>query len=500
MKIGKIKNSLIKIENSGWKALKWNFLGNVTRSSSQFIIGIVLARLLGPEPFGIVAIAWIILGIGNLFSDLGFGAALVQRDSLSTLDLRFIFTCQMTVALFLTAMGILSAEYIAVYFHKPDAKLAIQVLFVLFSFQSLGQTAASILRRSLDFKALQKMAIISYLVGYILIGIPAAYKGLGVWSLVAAQLVQSLLNSYLLIRITSVPIKPYFHRGSTDIIKFGLKVTAANLSSWCISNLDTVFIGRAFGVVDLGLYNRAINLLNAPIGIITSGFQGVLFAVCSRNQNDTEKIKRIYLETTAAVAIICFPIFISAAVIPETIVIGIYGEKWQASAPVIMPLSLAVLIHALLAIKGPILMAGDMVRHELKNQIYTILLFLPMLAIAIQYSMVVVAWAVFATYLIRWILLTIDTLKITNSTVTEYASTFRIPILFGAAISTISAVSDNYLSFLPALTRLVGVVIIAIISLLSLIRIYGGRFLRTNLVTLIEINQLPPIARKFLNI
>jgi O-antigen/teichoic acid export membrane protein len=500
MKIGAGRLSRVNVPILGWQALKWNCLGNVMRSLSQFVIGILLARLLGPEPFGIVAVAWIILGIGNLFADMGFGAALVQRESLTALDLRFIFTCQMAFASLLTALGVLSSEFIAAYFHKPDAKIVIQVLFTLFVLQSLGQTGAAVLRRSLNFKVLQEITIISYLVGYLLIGIPAAIAGLGVWSLVAAQLVQSSLSSFLLIRTTAVPIAPYLHRGSPDIVKFGLKVTAANLSSWCISFLDTVFIGRAFGVLDLGLYNRAINLLSAPMNIIISGFQGVLFSVCARTQNDKEKIKRIYLETTSAVAIICFPIFITAAVIPETIVIGIYGPKWQASVPIIMPLSLAVLVHALLAIKGPILTASNNVIYELKNQIYTILVFIPMLFIAVRYSMVAVAWVVFFAYMTRWILLAVDTLHFTGATIGEYARTFRIPIIFGAAVSTASVVTDSYLHFLPAFTRLIAVGVVATFTLLVFTKIFGGKFLGSNLGTLVDVKNLSGAARRFLNV
>src|SRR3954447_7843179 len=118
MKAGEAKISRPTLPMLGWQALKWNYFGNAARGLAQFVIGILLARLLGPEPFGIVAVAWIILGVGNLFADLGFGAALVQRASLSTSDLRFIFTCQMVFASCLTLVGVLSADFIARYFHK----------------------------------------------------------------------------------------------------------------------------------------------------------------------------------------------------------------------------------------------------------------------------------------------------------------------------------------------------------------------------------------------
>jgi O-antigen/teichoic acid export membrane protein len=500
MKIGG-KNFLEKSKPIlGWQALKWNYFGNLVRSVSQFAIGIILARMLGPEPFGIVAVAWLILGLGNLFADMGLGSALVQRVSLSDLDLRLIFTWQMLFASFLTGFGILWAEHIAAYFHKPDATPVIQVMFFLFVLQSLGQTAVAVLRRSLNFKTLHQITVTSYLVGYLLVGIPFAYMGLGVWSLVVAQLVQSLLNSILLIRVTAVPILPFFNRGAPDLLKFGLKVTAANISSWCISNLDTVFIGRAFGVVDLGLYNRAMNLLNAPMSIITTGFQGVLFSACARTQSDSEKIKRIYLETTAAVAFICFPIFVTAAAVPETIIFGIYGHKWQASVPVVMPLSLAILINALLAVNGPILMAANRIGVELKNQFYTILMSIPILLLATKYSLAAVAWAVLAIYAVRWILLTIATSHVTGVKVSDYVVTCRTPVLFACGISAAATVADNYLSFLPAFYKLLAVISIACIAMLILMRIFGGYFLRKNLGTLVEVKNLHGVLRNFLNV
>lgn len=484
----------------GWIALKWNYLGNVMRSASQFAIGIVLARLLGPEPFGIVAVAWIILGVGNLFADLGFGAALVQRASLSTSDLRFIFTCQMAFASLLTLAGVLSADAIAAYFHQPEAALVIQAMFFLFIVQSLGQTAAAMLRRSLNFKTLQQITIVTYLAGYAGVGLPAAWLGLGVWSLVAAQSVQCLLNSLLLIRATGVPLAPCFTPGDPEIVRFGLKVTAANLSSWSISNLDVLGIGRAFGLVELGLYNRALNLVNLPMSVITTGFQGVLFAACARTQRDSAALRRIYLETNAAVAVICLPLFLTAAVVPETLVLALYGPQWAASVPVVPPLALAVMVNALLAIKGPILMAGNRVGLELRNQLYTVAMFIPALWLAVQYSMVAVAWAVLATYVVRWMLLALDTLRLTGASLGAYAATFRTPVLFGLCVSLAAALADRTLAFLPPFARLCAVAAVAAVVLLGMVRLLGGRFLTSYLGTLVEPARLPGSLRTLLNV
>jgi PST family polysaccharide transporter len=225
-----------------------------------------------------------------------------------------------------------------------------------------------------------------------------------------------------------------------------------------------------------------------------------LFAACARAQNDTDKLKRIYLETTAAVAIICVPIFVTAAVVPETLILGIYGAKWEASAALIRPLSLAVLVNALLAINGPILMAADRVGVELRNQIYTILLFIPMLLVAIEYSVVATAWTVFATYLVRWILLALATWRFTGAKASEYLDTFRMPLVFGAAVGAAAIATDACASVLPAFFRLVAVASVAGVTMVALVRHFGANFLKGQLTTLVRVDNLSGVVRKFLNV
>lgn len=484
----------------GWQALKWNYLGNVMRSASQFAIGILLARLLGPEPFGIVAVAWLMLGFGNLFADLGFGAVLVQRARLAERDLRFIFTCQIGFALLLTATGVAAAPAIAALFHKPEAAPVIRAMFLVFVFQCLGQTSAAMLRRALDFRSLQRIAIGSYLAGYLAVGVPLAFLGLGVWSLVAAQLVQALFNSALLLKVAPVPLAPCLRPAAPGLVGFGLRVTAANLSSWSISNLDALFIGRVFGVVDLGLYNRALNLLAMPMSVITTGFQGVLFSACSRAQGERRQVRRIYLETNAMVAMLCIPLFATAAALPDTIVLAVYGERWRGSVPLVTPLALAVLVNTLLAIKGPVLMAGDRVGLELKNQLLALLLFVPALLAALRWSMVAAAWAVLATYTVRWLLLAADTLRFTGAGLGEYARTFRLPLLAGACVAAAAAGADRWLAFVPALPRLGAVSLVAAATLALLVHLLGGRFLQRELATLVAVERLAPPVRRFLGV
>lgn len=484
---------------SGWHALKWNTLGNLARGLSQFAIGILLARLLGPTPFGIVALAWMVLGLGRLFADLGFGAALVQRARLSERELRFVFTWQMGFALLLAGSGILGADLLAAAFHAPAAAPVLRAMFCLFVVDCPGNVAAALLRRDLNFKAVQQAAIVSYLVAYAGIGIPAAWLGYGAWSLVAAQLAQSLLATALLLRAAPLPWRPCFSCASPGLAGFGIKVAAANLSSWTISNLDTAMIGRAFGVVDLGLYSRALNLVNTPMNIVTTGFQGVLFAACARAQGERERLRRIHIETGTAVALVCAPVFCAAAAMPDTLILGVYGPAWAASIPLVTPLALAVLVNAMLAIHGPVLMAMDKVGIELRNQLATIALFVPALALAVRFSLQATAWTIFATFVLRWLLLTRAALRHTGSRPAEYVRSLRLPAVLGAAVAVVAAGADRGLAGLAPTARLSCVAVLVGVAVLALAQRFGAACLKRHLATLVDVERLALPLKRFLN-
>ena len=123
------------IGDRSFNALVWNYIGSAIRMSSQLIIGVVLARLLGPEAFGVVAIGWLMIGLGNLVADFGLGSALIQNKTLVDVDIRFTFTVQVILGITLTVVGYFSANSIAIFFHHAEAGPVIQAMAFLFLLQ-----------------------------------------------------------------------------------------------------------------------------------------------------------------------------------------------------------------------------------------------------------------------------------------------------------------------------------------------------------------------------
>src|ERR1700677_774384 len=164
--------------------IRWNYIGGISASVCSISIGIVLARILGPRPFGQVIIASTVYGFLNLFVDGGFSQALIQKSRLEADEIRETFTCQVGIGICTTGFVYLLAPWIARQFRDPSAVHVIQAMSLMIAIQSTGLVSAALLRRGMRFKRVQYAALSSYLFGYLLVGIPLALRGAGVWSLV----------------------------------------------------------------------------------------------------------------------------------------------------------------------------------------------------------------------------------------------------------------------------------------------------------------------------
>lgn len=412
-------------------ALKWNYLGMLVRTGTQFILGIVLARMLGPEPFGLVAIAWLILGLGNLVADFGLAAALVQKETISGRDIRYVFTLQMLVGIFMTSAIVIAAPWIAGFFNSADAIPVLRAMGCLFVIQAAGQTATALLRRNMNFKPLQMIAVGSYLFSYAGVGLPLAWGGAGVWSLVAAQIFQAMIYSVAVNLHTRHSWRPAFKSDASGMFLFGSKIMASNLTSWGISNLDSVIVGRVFGAVDLGFYNRGMNLVSSPMNAFTSTLQGVLFPAYSRTNGQIEPARRAYLASVGLIAALLIPAFAAVAAIPNTVIAGVYGEHWMQVAVLLTPLALAMPVNAVLAVGGPLMSGLDAAGRDAAAQAVCVVILGVAVWQASQVSLEMVAWAVLGVYLLRALLVSYLALGLVAGTWGQFSRALVGPLVLG---------------------------------------------------------------------
>jgi PST family polysaccharide transporter len=458
-------------------AARWNYVGFLCRSLASFFIGIVLARLLGPKPFGQLAVAALIFGLGNQIADAGFSSALVQAVDLSPRQIRCAFTMQILIGLGMTAFAFVAAPYLGVVFRDPGIVQILRAVSPLFLLQGVGQTSTGLLKRRMDFRAIQVAQISSYLFGYAGLGVLGALLGWGVWSLVAAQLAQPLLYAVVAYRYTRHSVQPCLDRSGFRLFRFGTQITGANIINWTISNLDNVLVARTFGPLSLGLYSRMFDLASNPAQGFVSTCQQVLFASCSRAEQRIDRMRRAYLATLGAVALITMPLFWSMAVCSQFVVVGLFGQRWTDAVPLFTAFATAMPLFALMATAGPVLAAADLVSREIRTQTASLLVSAIAFLLASRISLAAVAWAVVLAYGFRFWCATRPTLQLLGVRWREVIGVITGPVWAAAfTAGTVFCTSRFVFGSAPLrIQTLLALAGIGVVSLLGVIVIAGTR-------------------------
>ncbi|MGV7222799.1 MAG: lipopolysaccharide biosynthesis protein [Nitrospinales bacterium] len=323
--------------------LKWSYLGTVVKTILQIGVAAIMARLLDPTAFGLIAMAGVILRFGQYFSQMGVGSAMIQKKEISDEDVRASFTSAFLLGITFTAIGCLCAPLGTYIFDNEKIVPVIRIMALSFLLSGLSTTAISLLRRNFSFGALAVTEIFSYVVGYGIIGVLLAYNGFGVWSLVVGALSQSAFQAFLAYlfcqhRLSLIYSWKYYK----PLYSFGGRISVISFFEFIGSNLDTLAIGHFFGAASLGVYNRASMLVNLPAQYFTSSFSLVLFPSFSKVQMEIERLKKAYLSTIMIFSAILLPTCLGMAAASREIVLVILGEKWIAAFPVLQILAIAV--------------------------------------------------------------------------------------------------------------------------------------------------------------
>ena len=349
-------------------AAKWGYMGAFGKLVIQLGAQIVIARILGPAEYGLFAIGAMVVGISNFFADAGIGALIVQRPQINDAFVRTIHTWQVVCGVVVSALVLLAAPWVAAFFSAPNAAPIIQALALVPLLQALGSCSSNLLRRELNFKPLQVAQVKGFFVGYVLVGVPAALLGAGVWSLVWAWLVQASVNTALVWRAAQPP-KGWQWSAEGDgnsIWAFGRGAMTSNVFTWANTNVDKVIVGRAFPIEALGVYNAMTNLLMTAVSQVLSTLQSVLFSASSRQTETPEARQRTFLLILEAGCALLLPIFAAVACFPEEVLLSLYGAKWVDGIPLVAPIAIGVGLYGLAGTVTPFLWAkGDVGRESL---------------------------------------------------------------------------------------------------------------------------------------
>ena len=335
-------------------SLKLEAIRGVTWSAVQkwgvriisFLVIVVLARLVLPESFGLVAYATVFTAFAQIFVDQGFSDAIVQFKNLDREHLDTAFWVSLLTGTILTIATIAGSSAIASIFGEPQLGLIVRWLSPIFILSALSSVQQSLLRRKLAFKSLTVRAMIATISSGI-VAVIMAFLGFGVWSLVAKLIVEGAISVITLWQVSDW--SPSFHlslKHFKQLFSFGINIVGGNFVDFLSVHSDDFLIGYFLGPIALGYYSLAYNILIVLTDLLVSVPNLVAFPIFSKIQNDPDRLKSAFYEVTLLQSLMAFPVFLGLLVVAPEAVTAIYGVEWTASIPVVQILMLIGIVRS----------------------------------------------------------------------------------------------------------------------------------------------------------
>jgi O-antigen/teichoic acid export membrane protein len=288
----------------------------------------VLARLLTPEDYGLIAMVTVLVGFLEMFKDAGLSSATVQKEHLTHEQVSTLFWINAGLGLALALLLSCASPLITAFYHEPRLTLICVAISANFFLGSLSIQHRALQRRQLRFRALAFIDIGSMVTG-VIIGIIMAWMGFGYWALVGMTSAATLCSNIAI--WVAFPWRPGLPRRGTGIrpmIGFGGNVLGFHFFNSFFRSLPQLLIGRFVGAVQLGLYNKAYTLLMLPIRQINGPIRQVVFPALSRLQSSREQLRRYYCQVYELSVAATVPLFMLAILFAEEIILVVLGEKW----------------------------------------------------------------------------------------------------------------------------------------------------------------------------
>lgn len=306
----------------------WSTVERFSVQGVQFLIMIVMARLLTPHDYGIIGMLAIFLAVSQSLIDSGFSQALIRKQDRTEVDNNTVFYFNIVVSALLYVILYVSAPFVADFYDTPQLCPVMRVVCLGIMFNSLAVVQRALLTIRIDFKTQAKAALTAAITSGV-VGIVMAYHGFGVWSLVTQQLLNLGINTGLLWLLSKWrPRLVYSWQSFHELFAFGSKLLASGLLDTIYRNIYPIVIGKLFSASSLGHYTRAHQFSEFPSSNLTGIIQRVTYPVLCEIQDDDERLSNIYRRFLKLSAFVIFPLMVGLSSVAQPFVNIILGQQW----------------------------------------------------------------------------------------------------------------------------------------------------------------------------
>lgn len=426
------------------KGIVWNGSSNLFNVALNFVITAVLARLISPSDFGLMAIILIVINFAGIIADFGISAAVIQKQDISNKQLSSLFYLNIVIGIILTVLLFFSAFFIAGFFGKTELIHLLQVISFSFILISPGQIFRTYLQKHLEFKTIFKVDTASLII-YGIFSIWFAFHGMGIWSLVYGFIIRQAFNSFLLSIYSSLRLTYYFNFESIkNLLKFSSFVFADRIFNYFFRNLDNIIVGKFLGVEALGFYSLAYNLMLFPVSNIAQALMPVIFPAFSLVQSNNEKIRYGYLKAVKCISLVTFPLMTLLFLTTTEFISLAYGQKWLPAVPVIQVFCLVGAIQSIGTTVGTVLYAKGKSNISFIWSIFASICFGISFFIGVNWGIIGVAMALTITSIILSPIIQHITNKLIDLSWSSFLKQFIVPIL-GSIFIIITDITTKFM-------------------------------------------------------
>lgn len=445
---------MIAINKKTVKAVSWSAIDVFFRQGLQFLISVILARLLAPEDFGLIAILYIFISIANLFIDSGFGSALIQRQDVSSTDESTVFYFNLAMAALMSLLLGSIASLIVDFFEQPILRPLTYIMALSQFISAFGSIHTVLLTKHLMFEKIMKAGLISGILSGGIALLLAKY-GYGVWSLAWQTLAASIINVFALWMLHDWRPKLVFSMISLKkLFRFGGFLFLSGLMDVVYTRMHTLLIGKLFSFTDLGYYTRALNTRQMPSTILESVFNRVAFPVFSGVAEDKQRLLQGIKKSLIIMMLINIPIMFGLIVVAEPFISVIFGDKWLASVPILQVLCLAGVLWPLHTVNLNALMAQGYSDLFFRIEVIKKVIGISAIIFACFYGVIAIAWVQVFTGVIAFFINAYYTGKFLGYSALRQVKDIFPFLVIGILMAVFAWELGNYIQISPILELL----------------------------------------------
>ncbi|MDO5509783.1 MAG: lipopolysaccharide biosynthesis protein [Weeksellaceae bacterium] len=382
----------MSLKKQAVSGLVWTFSQQIGYQLISFTVGIILARILAPADFGLIAMFTVVMAVATALTDGGMTASLIRSKDLDELDFSTVFWFNIGTAIVLYILIYLTSPLIASFFDEAVLTNVIRVYSIILLINSFGAVQNAQMTRDMNFRSLFKVQVPSLMIA----GIAAVIMALnefGVWTLVFYPIIQSVC--YVIQIWLYSKWRPSFSFSKNKFryhFNFGYKLTLSGLLDKIFANIYTVIIGKFFSPADLGFYNRADTLKQLPVSNLSTALNKVTYPLFAKISHEQEKLKTVYKKLMKVVVFILAPILCLMASTAEPLIRFLLTEKWMPAIPYFQILAIAGILYPIHAYNLNILKVKGRSDLILKLEFIKKVLVIVILALSIPFGVIGIVW------------------------------------------------------------------------------------------------------------